>query len=77
MSSLPMLQSSSLQGVLSCFSSTKPFWETLLVETDHELETHRKLYDGDVYDEKLWQNEVDDVLCKVGSSYWVSSFVFW
>jgi hypothetical protein len=47
------------------------------VETDHELETHRKLYDGDVYDEKLWQNEVDDVLCKVGSSYWVSSFVFW
>ena len=31
------------------------------METDDELETHRKLYDGDVYDEKVWQNEVDDV----------------
>ncbi len=41
MTSLPIMQCLSLEGVLSCFSSTKPFSETLLVETDHELETHR------------------------------------
>ena len=26
------------------------------------LQTHRKLYDEGVYAEKVWQNEVDDVL---------------
>ena len=51
--------------------------ETLLVETSDELETHRKLYDGDVCDEKVWQNEVHDVLCQARSSYRFSSFVFW
>ena len=35
--------------------------ETLLVETGDELETHRKFYDGGVYDEKVRQNDVDDV----------------
>ena len=43
------------------------FLNTLLVETGDELETHWKLYDGDVRDEKVWQNVVDDVLCKTRS----------
>ena len=31
------------------------------METGDESGTHRKLYDGGVHDEKVWQNEVDDV----------------
>ena len=31
--------------------------EGLLVETGDKLESHRKFYDGCVYDEKVWQNE--------------------
>ena len=32
----------------------KPFWQA-----------HRKLYDEGVYAEKVWQNEVDDVLLRL------------
>ena len=44
------------------------------METGDELETQRKLYDEGVYDEKVRQNEVDDVRILMSAILYDHSF---